>query len=377
MVEGNNGLRYVIGQDKGRYRVTISDGKGKRRRWYTLTKCEATTWGALLRLKEAVEQGEVWPLDKNTDLDIYRTDAPPPGAPLSKGKPPATLLKAFDAWVDTLGLRPETRNGQYHDIRSMIPPDAKLEDTSWWDNKTKHLAAWTHNKRRQTIAKCVYEILERKTAWDRVPKRRVADIADNANPLTRDEAALLLSHINDYYRELLWTMFDTGLRVSEVLGLRWCDFTAHGLTIKGALVRDRSVSGRGSSRTLRTKTTKNGVVRTIPLSEELHLVLEKRRPVGDSPESLIFVGKHGGVVSDQSLRSAVNKAYDAAGIKRRRLCESRHTRLSWVAETGGMIAAAAWAGHRNSTTVAKYYARHTQGLSQFTEDWHRLPVSAP
>src|SRR5262249_26637307 len=59
--------------------------------------------------------------------------------------------------------------------------------------------------------------------------------------LTADELNMLLSELNGIYRVMVFVAAGTGLRVSELLGLRWqdCDFEAKVINLARGIVRQR------------------------------------------------------------------------------------------------------------------------------------------
>jgi integrase len=83
-----------------------------------------------------------------------------------------------------------------------------------------------------------------------------------ADPLTKEETALLLStfmaHYPHHYAMAL-TLCRTGMRLGEAIGLQWgdIDFNSHFITVQ-----------RGRSKS-RTETPKNGKSRKVDMSQQL------------------------------------------------------------------------------------------------------------
>jgi integrase len=152
-------------------------------------------------------------------------------------------------------------------------------------------------------------------------RRDEADEEPEAKALTRAELALLLDAVPERWRPFHELLAETGLRVSEALGLDWPDveFGAR------PRLRVRRQFYRGDLKRLKSS---NGR-RDLPLSRALARKLWAARPAdGAGP---VFATRTGTRLSDRNVRRVLDKATERAGIGERddagrwRPCASFHT----------------------------------------------------
>jgi integrase len=130
--------------------------------------------------------------------------------------------------------------------------------------------------------------------------------------LSAEEVRALAEGITPYYRVLIYMAAYTGLRASELTGLRWRNVDLlHGkLTVEEAL---KEIGGE-----LHFGPPKNHERRTITLSKSLCTMLEERG-VG-APDALVFPGPQGGPMRHslfyrRHFRPAVTGYTDKDGVK--------------------------------------------------------------
>jgi integrase len=146
--------------------------------------------------------------------------------------------------------------------------------------------------------------------WYRCPESRF---------LTREELRRLLAAIPDQWRPLFDLLALTGLRISEAIGLRWCDLDldrqVSRLHVRQAIVR--GIVGAPKSR--------HGI-RSLPISSDLAQRLTERRPTGARPADLVFTRADGQWLRPEYLRRYVLRpAVARAGIAPLGLHAPRHT----------------------------------------------------
>lgn len=120
-----------------------------------------------------------------------------------------------------------------------------------------------------------------------LPKNKQSEI----KPLTNDEIILLLDKIEgSQYQNIIITAIFTGMRESELLGLKWCDIDFKGckINISRQLVRDK-ITHKYVLTTL-----KNDKPRSICPAPFLISILKKEfEGGGNDRDGFVFVNEHG------------------------------------------------------------------------------------
>jgi integrase len=156
------------------------------------------------------------------------------------------------------------------------------------------------------------------------------------DPLTAEETALFMETCRKHYPEhhsLFLTMFRTGVRLGEVLGLRWTDLDWHGRFIQvSRSYRRQQFSG-----------TKTGKTRRVDLSNQVIKALQalytqrKREALAagsNEVESIIFHNGKGRPRGQNSIRYIYKKILEKAGLRAIRLHDTRHTYASQLLSDG-------------------------------------------
>jgi integrase len=153
----------------------------------------------------------------------------------------------------------------------------------------------------------------------------------------------------------------TGLRISELAGLRWtdCDLNNNTLTLP-----DTSRHGTRKQRDS-ARTTKGKYTRSLPIHPELLMVLQS---IQRNPDGRVFHGPEGGVLKPDTVRIILIRDVIAPlkdkfpdppgeeGFSRGRLHSIRHYFCSIAADEGvpeQMLMR--WLGHKESRMVRHYY----------------------
>jgi len=184
---------------------------------------------------------------------------------------------------------------------------------------------------------------------------KVQDADPVSRALTDEQVARMLdlTFFHPFGQRALAGLAFTGLRLGELVGLRWEDVD----TARGLITVRRTFSPDGHGR-LEVRPTKSGRVRSIPLLDELHPILDAAREVG---HEFIFTGARGGAFDSGNLSRAVrwpqvrdNIATFANG-RPLRFHDLRHTFLSRLARIGVTPAnLQRVAGHASITTTELY-----------------------
>lgn len=153
-------------------------------------------------------------------------------------------------------------------------------------------------------------------------------------------------------RALLAVAFGAGLRVSEAVALDWADFTPTGGPLGGAALTVRRGKGRRS--------------RAVPLAPgpaadilRWHALTPKGAP--DDPLLIGVRGfnpKPGARMGPETVRQALRRLTAAAGVEPVKPHDARRSYVSSLLAAGADLSTvAALAGHRQTTTTARYDRR--------------------
>ena len=180
--------------------------------------------------------------------------------------------------------------------------------------------------------------------------------------VTREEAAKLINAASDHFKPILVTVFYTGMRLQEVLGLKW------------DMVRLWDMGGE-----IELIYTKNGKKRYIPLNEtmrKLFLDLERK---GDS----VFIGTRNEPL--KSVRKPLATAVKRAGIEKTTFHDFRHSWASWMSEAGVDPYTIMEIGGWSSLKILERYLHRTRAQRQsaveridgiLSKDCHLFATSA-
>src|SRR3954471_7220965 len=161
----------------------------------------------------------------------------------------------------------------------------------------------------------------------------------------------------------------TGLRLGELLSLRWGDVDYAGEAVR---VR-RSYNVHGG-----LGTPKSGKVRSVPMVVDVAQALAelqgRKRFTGD--EDLVFPGATGVFQDASSLRVRYRRALDAAGLRALRFHDLRHTFGTLAVRKAEIPAVQAWMGHSDIHTTMRYVHHRDHGReARLLADAFR-PISA-
>jgi len=177
------------------------------------------------------------------------------------------------------------------------------------------------------------------------PRIRVSDDIDAFSP--EEVRALVRAATTPLDAALFLTAAFTGLRLGELLALRWSDVDFTGQTIR---VRRNYTLHGGLS------TPKSSKVRSVPLVTEVAQALAHfgDREHWTGGDDLIFAGPLGGFQDGQSLRKRYKAALRAAGLRELRLHDLRHTFGTLAIERASILQVKAWMGHADVQTTMRY-----------------------
>lgn len=208
----------------------------------------------------------------------------------------------------------------------------------------------TVNKRLQQLgaifkrAQRVYGLASNPAAKvERRPERRSGDF----NVLDPAEVELLAANAANPQDAALFTVAAfSGLRLGELLALRWADvdWTLHLIHVR----RSFTYGSEGAP--------KSGKVRSVPLVDQAAAALDglsrRKRWTGDA--NLVFVNAVGEHLERSTMRRRYVKALKAAGLKRIRFHDLRHTFATLAVQAFPLSDVKAYIGHADIGTTMRY-----------------------
>ncbi len=159
--------------------------------------------------------------------------------------------------------------------------------------------------------------------------------------------ALLRATPDELQRAILLTAAFAGLRMGELLALRWGDVDFPAQTIR--VVRSFTIGGESSP--------KSGKARSVPMIDEVAEALARlgQRERFVDEEDLVFAGVAGGHLDSKDVRAAFKTALASAGLRELRFHDLRHTFGTLAVEQAdSILELKEWMGHANVQTTMRY-----------------------
>jgi integrase len=178
---------------------------------------------------------------------------------------------------------------------------------------------------------------------EKFPQRRSGDI----EVFSPEEVwALVRTAAGERDATIFLTAAFTGLRMGELLALRWRDVDFAGATIR---VRASYYNGQ-------LTTPKSGKARAVPLAPDVAAALAKlgdrEHWVGD--DDLVFASELGGYLDGSALRRRYKRALAAAALRPLRFHDLRHTFGTRMIALADIRRVQEWMGHADVQTTMRY-----------------------
>ncbi len=181
--------------------------------------------------------------------------------------------------------------------------------------------------------------------------------------------ALVRAAASEQDGALFLTAAFTGLRMGELLALRWRDVDFAGATVSYYLGQ--------------LTTPKSGKVRAVPLAPDVAAAMAQlgRRELWLGEDDLVFVGETGSYLDGSALRRRYKAAIACAGLRPLRFHDLRHTFGTRMIAKADIRRVQEWMGHADIQTTMRYlhYAPHAEDAALVAEAFRvdSVPASSP
>ncbi|HEY7950430.1 MAG TPA: tyrosine-type recombinase/integrase [Solirubrobacterales bacterium] len=169
----------------------------------------------------------------------------------------------------------------------------------------------------------------------------------NIDVFSREEVlALVRAAASEQDGTVYLTAAFTGLRLGELLALRWRDVDFANSAIH---VRQSFTNGR-------VDTPKSGQERVVPMADEVAEALAKlgKRESHAGADDLVFCGAKGGHLAGHKLRDRYKTALEKAGLRELRFHDLRHTFGTHAIRAADSREVMEWMGHQDLATTQRY-----------------------
>lgn len=179
----------------------------------------------------------------------------------------------------------------------------------------------------------------------------------DVNPFTLAEVWLILKHVRADYKPYYTIRFFTGMRTSEIDGLKWdcINFDRREISIRGALVNGEM----GPTKTL-------GSQRDIAMSQLVYDALQEQKARTFGKSKFIFCNSQGNPMEYRNVNRRVWKPTLALlGLKHRRAYQTRHTAATlWLAAGENPEWIARQMGHSSTEMLFRVYSRYVPDITR-------------
>jgi integrase len=187
---------------------------------------------------------------------------------------------------------------------------------------------------------------------------------------TDEVMALVRAAESEQDATLFLTAAFTGLRMGELLALRWrdVDFQLQAIRVRASYTHRQ------------LDTPKNKTGRTVPMIDDVAQALARlgQREQFTSMDDLVFPGVAGGHLDDSALRRRFKCGRDAAGLRPLRFHDLRHTFGTHAIRTADPRELQEWMGHADFATTEVYlsYKPRAEAARRLAQAFERLPLAA-
>ena len=308
----------------GRYSVTATIN-GKRKYFYGSTKKEATTKRDehLIKVKQAIHFDDSLLL--STWIDTWL-----------KLKAPTITQNTYESYQGVINryILPSLGSFKLSDINYIM-----LRKVISDINLSSRTVNYTHTILKAIFEQAVIDEILIRNPMDKVPRVKANDKKEMVT-LTKEQVKSFLNVITNSEHKALFTLaFASGLRRSELLGLRWqdIDFKKHTLTVNQTAIK---VNGHSEiSNTTKNKSSR----RTISIDDNTLMILKKHMIVVNTRRlkctnwinnDLVFAGFKGNPRSPDEISKICKQYAKQIGIPEFTMHGTRHTHATLLIESG-------------------------------------------
>ena len=177
------------------------------------------------------------------------------------------------------------------------------------------------------------------------------------DPFSLKEVWRFLDQVRQDYRNYYLVRFFTGMRTSEVDGLKWCyvDFDRREILIRETLVK-------GQVETTKT----HGSARTIQMSVPVYEALKQQKLVTEQTSDYVFCTENGTPLNYSNVAARIwYPTLKRLGLKKRRPYQTRHTAATlWLAAGENPEWIARQMGHTTTKMLFTIYSRFVPNLTR-------------
>jgi integrase len=281
-----------------------------------------------------------------------------------------TFAQAAEEWLRFIeqdrGRKPSTVKDYRSVLRSRLLPafgerpleSIRSQDIEQWRQSLEGLSNRSKNKLLVQMngifrrAQQVYDVETNPLA--RIEKHPLRQSGDIEVFSPEEVWALVRAAGSEQDAAIFLTAAFTGLRLGELLALRWRD-----VDFAASTVRVRASYALGE-----VTTPKSGKVRSVPLAPDVASALAKLGKRADwiGDDDLVFAGGAGGFLDGSALRRRYKAALGRAGLRALRFHDLRHTFGTRMIARADIRRVQEWMGHADVQTTMKYlhYAPHAE-----------------
>ena len=343
-----------MGQKNSKGVVSIINAEGRiRLRWRYKAKRHSINFGAytkpnLIQARIIALKIEQDILVNNFDKTLFKYT----GKVVLKPTISKSFVNLFEEWVKEYKQMDCEIHTNYNSTRNMLRKWNQVSQNNIVKKFNAETFCSTTYNRRLTILKSFANWLIVQKIWDINPllsvnnKRNKTIKNPNRTPFTAVEIRRILdafkqdtacsSHSNckhSNYSPFIYFIFKTGCRPSEAVGLRVSSVNLDNQTITIKEVLARTIKHTSALQRIR-KETKNGKIRTLPLTEDLSAVLTPVL-INKQPDDLVFLSPKGKAIDDKNFQARIfRQVLNKLEIPPRVLYACRHTFGSRCIDSG-------------------------------------------
>jgi integrase len=179
----------------------------------------------------------------------------------------------------------------------------------------------------------------------------------NVDPFSLDEVRHILANIRPDFRNYYSVRFFTGMRTSEIDGLKWCNVD---LERRQIMIHDTFVMGQEDS----TKTDSSQ--RVIDMSLPVYEALASQQKVTSMLSRFVFCTRDGSPLNYSNVTNRIwYPTLKLLGIKKRVPYQTRHTTATlWLASGENPEWIAKQMGHSTTKMLFTVYSRYVPNLTR-------------